>query len=105
MERLKPTSISKLPILGTEFYYQSGDNPIGRRDIYFNERNGVNTEIFSIANLFPSDEKTRERITWSLRNNTPYASKELRISRGVSAYFSYDPNSQAVVIEWGKINY
>jgi hypothetical protein len=105
MERIKPISISKLPVLGPEFYYQPGDDPIGRRDIYFKERSRVNAEIFSIVRSFPSDEKIRERITWSLCNNTPYASRELRISRGVSAYFSYDPNAQAVVVEWGKINY
>lgn len=105
MERLRPIPISRLPILGSEFYYQSGDNPIGRRDIHLNEKSEFEREIFPIISNFPIDESIRDKIVWNMCNNSPCFSKRFRISRGVSAYFSFDSNAEAVVVEWGKINY
>ncbi len=53
----------------------------------------------------PKDSASfRRRIVFYMNNNTAYCRGPLAHERPVSAYFTYDPSKQEVIIEWGTID-
>lgn len=52
----------------------------------------------------PKGEGLRGSFTRSLNNNTPYKHPRVAYERPVSAYFTYNPQDEAVIIEWGTID-
>ena len=67
-----------------------------------------NADVISLINVLngnsPNSETRRGKIRVSLNNNTPNDSQSIEHKRAVSAYFTYNPNDETVIIEWGTIN-
>ncbi len=63
-------------------------------DRFFNALNGP--DYFN--------EDLRRSITFSLNHNTPNPKSPVAHERPVSAYFTFDPNEEAVIVEWGTID-
>ena len=51
-----------------------------------------------------NSETIRNSIRFSLNNNTTNERAAIAHKRAVSAYFTYNPNDETVIIEWGTIN-
>lgn len=52
----------------------------------------------------PKPEILRRNLVFSLNDNTACDSPLVGHTRSVSAYFTYDPNAEEVIIEWGIID-
>jgi hypothetical protein len=46
----------------------------------------------------------RRKTTFSLNNNSPCTIEPITHERALSAYFTYNPTEQTVILEWGMIN-
>lgn len=70
------------------------------------EPNDSTTMLINLLNNRnnPYSETGRSRLRLSLNNNSANESKELKHERAVSAYFTYNPEDETVIIEWGTIN-
>lgn len=44
-----------------------------------------------------------ESIARGMHGNSPSLSEDLGIGRGVSAYYSWDPRSESLTVEWGEV--
>lgn len=94
-ERKGKVSIGRLTIPASCIQtWQSGPN----FERFFNALNGNNTD----GKYAPP--RLRQSLTFSLNNNTPNRTKPLNHERGVSAYFTFNPEGEEVIIEWGTID-
>lgn len=66
---------------------------------FFNALNGMGASTEGIQ-----PHELRRRITFSLNNNTPNTDPIITHERPVSAYYTYNPNKEVVIIEWGAID-
>ncbi len=49
-------------------------------------------------------ERARHSLTFSLNNNSPNTNTLYGHNRGLSAYFTYNPSDETVIVEWGTID-
>ena len=62
-------------------------------------------ELINILNRGDSRSETqRQKLRFSLNNNSANEYKGIEHKRAVSAYFTYNPEDETVIIEWGTIN-
>lgn len=50
-----------------------------------------------------NNQAAGESIARSMHGNSPSLNEGLGIGRGVSAYYSWDPISESLIVEWGEI--
>lgn len=66
------------------------------------------TQVIELINMLNKDDSRSERqrqiLRFTLNNNSPNDSKGLEHERAVSAYFTYNPKNETVIVEYGTIN-
>lgn len=72
--------------------------------VYFQSTKAFDTLFNSLNGLHYSNEQLRRNLIFSLIHNTPNTKNPISHERPVSAYFTYDPNEEAVIIEWATID-
>ncbi len=111
MTLLKETELFKSPVIVTEL---SDDVSVGRMilpasQIVRWEATNVYLRFFNALNVKESavdfkPENLRRSLLFYLNNNTPNSNPVIAHERPVSAYFTYNPNDETVIVEWGTIN-
>ena len=64
----------------------------------------VSTLINDLNTVSSKTQREREFLTYHLNNNTASEYGSVRHARPVSAYFTLDPEAQALILEWGTID-
>jgi hypothetical protein len=81
---------------------------IGRETLPFADLKGLefSPELCALLNILnkPEGNETRRRLCFHLGWNTTDPFALVPYDRPVSAYFTYNPNNQVLIIEWGLID-
>ena len=64
----------------------------------------VNSRPNPIECILYGDESLRRSMATQMHANSPSVSRWISLERGVSAYYSWNPDNKSLIIEWGAID-
>ncbi len=71
---------------------------------FFQSTEAFDTLLNSLNGHNHSNEQLRKNLVFHLIHNAATTKNPITHERAVSSYFTYDPNSELVIIEWGTID-